>query len=132
MWYLIDIYIQEFNHLSQYSQGSSECCKSVTIQATGAAERIRGGAGRFLGTYVATEEVYQGASVYHNVPQRGRLLSRYSDGTWRAGNMVGSAGTIKSVGTAECPASSSQWEYREVHGSTVGPWVPGDITVQCS
>ena len=127
MWYLIDIYIQEFNHLSQYSQGSSECCKSVTIQATGAAAKQWP---PYIGIYVATGEKHQGKELYRN--SLNNYLYRYSDGTWRTSSRIGVSGVIKSVETdAVCPASIRQWQYRPSYIYDT-PWQSGDITVQCS
>ena len=82
--------------------------------------------------------MYNGAPVYRK-NYGGTVLSRYRDGTWRLGYVVGSvvhgpvAGVIKSVGTAACPADISQWQYRQY--STVSDWKYGqygDIMVRCT
>ena len=56
------------------------------------------------------------------------VLFRYSDGTWRASYEIGDSGWFKSVGTALCPDSTSQWQYNDGHSDNHS----GDITVQCS
>ena len=73
--------------------------------------------------------MYNGAPVYSKY-YGGTELSRYRDGTWRLGYVVGSYGVIKSVGTAACPADISQWQYRVHHTDT--NWKYGDITVRCT
>ena len=46
------------NQLFYHSEGSSECCKSFTLQATGAAVELS--TFSFRGTYVVNEEVTLG------------------------------------------------------------------------
>ena len=65
-----------------------------------------------------------GAAVYRN--SHDKYLYRFSDGTWRTGPRIGYDGVIKSVDTAECPDSISQWQYW-----ADGNWRSGDITVKC-
>ena len=108
---------------------SSDCCKSVTLSITGAAaENWRGGI-RYHDRYEATGKKQEGAPVYRK--SDGGYLDRHSDGTWHANWRIGGRyyGLIKSVGTAGCPASNSQWQYVDNNGN----WkLSGDITVQCS
>ena len=101
----------------------SGCCKSVTLSATGAANAWPA----HLGSYVATGEEEEGAPVYRTSDDY--PLFRESDGTWRAGMRIGHIGAYKSVDTADCPASISQWQYWD-DGSW--DWQSGDITAQCS
>ena len=81
---------------------------------------------KYLGRYEATGEENEGAPVYEN--SHGQYLSRWSDGTWHTG-LQGSIGVqvMKSVGTAECPASNSQWQYY-----VNGGWRSSDITAECN
>ena len=86
------------------------CCKSVLLSATGAADVLWP---KYLGTFEATGEEYEGKTVYKN--NDGRYLYRHSDGTWRTGYGIGASGIIKSVvETAECPVSINQWQYSDV------------------
>ena len=79
---------------------------------------------KYLGTFEATGEEYEGKPVYKN--NDGRYLYRHSDGTWRTGYGIGASGIIKSVvDTAECPVSINQWQYSDVG------WHSADITVEC-
>ena len=97
--------------------------KSITLSATGAAAKKWP---QFLGSYEATGEEEDGAPVFRK--SDGYYLYRRKDGTWRAGYEIGYSGAYRSVDTAaECPASISQWQYRD-HGV----WRSGDITAQCS
>ena len=103
------------------------CSITLSTTSTGAAAE---GWASFLGRFVATGEVYQEAPVYRN--SVGMYLYRHSDGTWRAGVGIGAVGgigfEIMSVDTtAECPASISQWQYRDNFS-----WQSGDITAKCS
>ena len=84
------------------------CCKSVLLSATGAADVLWP---KYLGTFEATGEEYEGKTVYKN--NDGRYLYRHSDGTWRTGYGIGASGIIKSVvETAECPVSQSVAIFR--------------------
>ena len=79
---------------------------------------------KYLGTFEATGEEYEGKPVYKN--NDGRYLYRHSDGTWRTGYGIGASGIIKSaVDTAKCPVSINQWQYADVG------WHSADITVEC-
>ena len=103
---------------------SSDCCKPVKLSATGeAAEKWQ----HFLGSYEVYGEEEEGAHVYKN--SYGYVLYRRADGTWRAGSEIGTNGTIRSVGTAECPAHIRRWQYKKSSS-----WIMagiGDINVQC-
>ena len=114
---------------------SSGCCKSVTLFFTGAAARFEKWP-KYLGSYEVTGEEHEGSGgeehegeVYSN--SDGIYLYRHSDGRWRVGGMVdgriGFSGNIWSVGTAECPASISQWQYLADFN-----WHSGDITIDCN
>ena len=109
----------------------SDCCKSVTLSATGAPAKIYP---EYLGSYEATGEEHEGAPVYRN--SNGDHLYKYSDGTWRADYYkIGGDGVYKSVDTdAECPASISQWQYwdYDYHSGAPTDWRSGDITVECN
>ena len=101
---------------------SSDCCKSVTVSATGAAADIYPD---YLGRYVATGREHEGSPVFRNSDNK--YLYRHSDDTWRASYVIGGYGYYKSVDTtAECPASISQWQYLD------GDWHSGSITVKCN
>ena len=83
----------------------------------------------YLGNWQLTGKKQEGAPVYRK--SDGGYLDRHSDGTWHANWRIGGRyyGLIKSVGTAGCPASNSQWLYVDNNGN----WkLSGDITVQCS
>ena len=113
----------------------SDCCKSITIRATGY------GAKKYwqhLGKYEATEDVELGAVVYRKIDDDSFFMSRYSKcghtvGTWVASIGIpktSSCGAIRSGDTAECPDSVSKWEF-----FLYTDWyLPDDdnITVQCS
>ena len=106
---------------------SSDCCKSVTLSASGAATY---GWSHFLGSYeVITGEEEEGSPVYRlQADGVDFYLCRYGDGTWRATEEIGGSGYYKSVDSAaECPATLSQWQYW-----TDGNWHSGDITVKCN
>ena len=104
----------------------SGCCKSVTLSATGGAAKWPW----LLGSYEANGEEHEGsggeehegAPVYWN--SHGRKLYKHSDGTWHGDRGLGN---LRSVDTAECPASISQWQY-SADGDI---WHSGDITAQC-
>ena len=93
---------------------SPGCCKSVTLWSD---------------SYEATEEEHEGAPLYRQRNSRGEYLYRYSDGTWRVGLKIGDSGLVKSVGTAQCPANISQWEFWADPN-----WFSSDglITVECN
>ena len=95
---------------------------TITLSATGAAATCRPW---YLGSYEATGEEEEGAPVYRD--SDGRYLYRHSDGTWRADDVIGGPGVIRSVDTAPCPASIRRWQYRDYPD-----WRSGDITAQCS
>ena len=78
---------------------------------------------QFVDSYDATEEEHEGAPVYSDY--HGNYLYRYGDGTWYS-SKIGGDGWIKSVDTAQCPASNSQWRYLAPNGQA------GDITVECN
>ena len=60
-------------------------------------------------------------------------LYRDSDNTWRAGDEIGYQGRIKSVDTADCPESNTQWKYADYDDAEDGwYWHSGDIKVHCS
>ena len=81
----------------------------------------------YLGNWQLTGKKQEGAPVY--LMSYVGFLYRHSDGTWHASRKLGDHyGDIKSVGTAECPANNSQWQYVDNDGN----WKPsGDITVKC-
>ena len=89
------------------------------------------------GTYESTGEMYNGAPVYSKY-YGGTELSKYRDGTWRLGYVVGSvvhgpvAGVIRSVGTGACPADVSQWQYKISPSSDWKYGQYGDIMVRCT
>ena len=107
---------------------SSGCCKSVTLSATGGAL----GLGEkqkewpsYLGKYEATAKKQEGAPVFKKKYDTIYLFRR--DGIWCVGEYRVGTVFIRSVGTAQCPASISQWQYWND-----GPWHSGHITAVCS
>ena len=80
-----------------------------------------------LGHYKVTGEEHEGAAVYKN--GHGTYLYKLSNGTWRASYEIGDSGWFKSVDTALCPDSTSQWRYDATSDNGNHS---GDITVQCS
>ena len=61
-------------------------------------------------------------------------LYRHIAGTWHVSTIIGGEGegVIKSVDTADCPDSISQWQYLLNTGTILdNPWQSGDITVKC-
>ena len=108
---------------SDSSSVSSGCCKSVTLKATGAAAEWWSYS---LGRYASWGHYHEGGPVFRK--SDGWYLYRHSDGTWHVGESYnGGTVFIRSVGTAQCPVSVSQWQYW-----ADGPWHSGDIRVQCS
>ena len=124
---------------------SSDCCKSVTLSATGeAAEKLKS----LLGTYKKSFKSMRKAPVYGSGKywKPGPYMYRYSNDTWNASmNIVSTANKVDiahiiSVDAALCPADVSQWRYRE-DGERIFPInyrltsqssQYGDITVKCS
>ena len=105
-------------------KSKSKCAGTIALSATGAAPRWWPG---LLGRYEATGRKHEGAAVYSDGD--GGYLSRHSDGTWHASNVgIGGTGAIRSVDTADCPASIRQWQYDAGYGSLQS----GAITAQCS
>ena len=108
----------------------SDCCKSVEIHATGAAAQKW--PHYILDSFVATSEEHEGAEVYY-MKSADIYLYRDSDNTWRAGDEIGYQGRIKSVDTADCPESNTQWKYADYDDAEDGwYWHSGDIKVHCS
>ena len=102
---------------------SSDCCKSVTLSATGEAAMWP----TYLGSYEATGEEHDGAPVYRK--SDGKYLYRNSDGTWRATYEIGGTGIYRSVDTtADCPVRVSKWRYDAGRLD----WRFGDITAKCA
>ena len=54
---------------------------------------------------------------------------KHNDSTWQASSTLGWPCQIWSVGTAECPESISQWNWKSLYN--VIYWESSDITVQC-
>ena len=75
---------------------------------------------------MATGEEVEGAPLFRN--RTNAALYKHGDGTWG----VGPSPTIKSVGTAPCPARVSQWLYWDRKYGGGGGYKSGDIRVQCS
>ena len=101
------------------------CSGPITLSANGkAAEEWPG----LLGRYVATGEAHEGAAVYRK-SHEGNLY-RHSDGTWNVCKygIGGGSGNIRSIDTAECPASIRQWQY----SNAIVAMFSGDIRAQCS
>ena len=132
------------NLWSNSSSGSSECCESVTLSATGgAAEELPW----LFGNYSATGDESQRAPVYNGGAGGSWQIYKYSDGAWHGGFYMTEKqrleygeenweGDIKSVGTAPCPDSISQWEYgtgiNQGYDTNDGTWRSANITVKCS
>ena len=119
-----------FNDSSSVSSG---CCKSVTIQATGAAaERFHDGE---LGTYVhhdAPWEYHQGAMLYKG-QGRSKIWNNFKlfrhDGTWRVSVYPPHYNLMWSTTPAPCPVEScSQWQFSDFNGVERS----GNITIQCA
>ena len=123
---LSKIGVQKIKHrLVIIDEVKSRACAltgTITLSATGAAATCRPW---YLGSYEATGEEEEGSAVYRD--SDGRYLYRHSDGTWRADDVIGGPGVIRSVDTAPCPASIRRWQYRDYPD-----WRSGDITAQCS
>ena len=111
--------------LSLFSAG---CCKSVKPTPNNNVDSKA--VTEYLGRYEATGEEEEDAPVYRN--SHGIYLYRHSDGTWRADERIGGDGlySYRSVGTAECPDSISQWNWKSLYN--VIHWESSDITVQCT
>ena len=87
-------------------------------------------------TYKDTGKEREGAPVYEHKDKSGQgtraYLARDSDSTWRFGTIVGDPvddsfydSFYISVGTAECPDSVKQWQYKDdIDGVEI--WRSGD------
>ena len=79
-------------------------------------------------SFVATGK-HKGAELYY-MKREDLYLYRDSDNTWRAGDEIGLDGSMRSVDTADCPESNSQWQYADYDDGW--HWYSGDIKVHCS
>ena len=79
-----------------------------------------------LTSYEATGELHEGAPVFKKKYDTIYLFRR--DGIWCVGEYKVGTVFIRSVGTAQCPASVSQWQF----WNDGDIWRSGHITAQCN